>query len=128
MGRVRGLAWVGAWLVSRGAPVCRLLPAQSWVPGDLHYFADSLAQVHQVGLGQTLTEYPLPAVAVVAVPWLLARAGGDGGAYDGLMISAAVLTDAAFTVLLARSGARRRPAALLVWVAGVPLLGTTAYA
>ena len=41
MSRVRGLTWVGAWVLSRAVIVWLLLTAQSWVTGDLHYFADS---------------------------------------------------------------------------------------
>ena len=71
-------------------------------------------------------EYPPPAVAVLALPWLLAKVVAVAGAYGVLLMVAAGLTDLAFTLMLAR--ARRGLLPVLVWLLGVPLLGSTAYA
>ncbi len=122
--RGRGVVLAAAWLVSRAALVWLLLGPQSWVGGDVTYFEASLAVVDDVGLGRTLVEYPLPAVAVVAAPWLLALVSGLP--YAVLLLAAAAATDLAWTVALARASRGWLPA--LVWVAAVPLLGTTAYA
>jgi hypothetical protein len=104
--------------------VLLLLGPQAWVGGDVSYFDASLALAGDTGLAGTLVEYPLPAVAVVAVPWLLASA--TGVSYAVLLLLAAALTDLAFTVLVARSTPRLGPP--VAWVAAVPLLGSTAYA
>jgi hypothetical protein len=119
-----------AWVASRALLVWLLLGPQEWVTGDVSYFDQSLADLRRVGVGGTLVEYPVPALAVLAVPWLLARAAssvlGVSDAYGVLLMSAAALTDLAFTVLLAtRRGSRL---GLLVWLLAVPLLGVTAYA
>jgi hypothetical protein len=112
------------WLLSRTLLVCLLLGPQAWVAGDAAYYAASLARLDVAGPAGTLVEYPLPAVAVVAVPWLLAQA--IGADYALMLIGMACLTDLAFTVLLVRVGRHRLAAA--GWVLAVPLLGATAYA
>ena len=89
------------WLSSRAVLVLLLLGPQSWVGGDVSYFDASLGAVGDAGLAGTLVEYPLPAVGVVAVPWLLAS--GSGAPYAVLLLLAAATTDLAFAVLVARS-------------------------
>lgn len=116
-----------AWLLSRSWLFWMLLGSQEWVRGDVAYFADSLARLDSAGVGGTLVEYPAPAIVVVGLPWLLARVAGTVGiddAYGVLLMVSAALTDLVFTVLLFR----RRGPGYLVWLVGVPLLGTTAYA
>jgi hypothetical protein len=116
-----------AWLLTRGWLVWMLFGSQEWVRGDVGYFAHSLTRLDLVGVGGTLVEYPVPAIAVVGVPWLLARALevlGIGDAYGVLLMAFAALTDLVFTVVLLG----RRGPAVLVWLVGVPLLGTTVYA
>lgn len=115
---------VAGWVLSRGLLVWLLLGPQSWVAGDAAYYASSLEDLGSLGLAGTLLEYPLPAVAVVAVPWLLAQA--TGVEYAHVLLGVACLTDLVFTLLLARLG--RDGWATTAWVVAVPLLGTTAYA
>ena len=122
------LAVVLVWLATRATVVWLLQGRHSWVEGDLAYFSDSLAAVDEVGLARTLVEYPLPGVVVVAVPWLLERLLGDAVGYDDVVLGLSLLADAAFTVLLAVTAHRRRPAALATWLLAVPLLGATTYA
>ncbi len=114
-----------AWVATRGALVWLLLGPQHWVTGDVSYFDDSLLVLREVGLAGTLVEYPLPAVVVVALPWVIAEMTGVIGGYGGLLMATAVLTDLAFTLLL--FGSRQRPA-VVAWLLAVPLLGATAYA
>ena len=121
---------VVAWLATRALLVWLLLGPQEWVSGDVSYFDASLAAVGVSGLSGTLVEYPLPAVGVLALPWLVAQlveqVAGVDGAYGVLLMVAAGLTDLAFTVLLARAGRGALP--VLAWLLAVPLLGATAYA
>jgi hypothetical protein len=124
---VRTAAIAATWLVTRGWLFWMLFGSQEWVRGDVTYFADSLARLGAVGVGGTLVEYPVPAIAVVGVPWLLAgevQRLGIADSYGNLLMAAAALTDLAFSAVLLR----RRGPGLLVWLVGVPLLGTTAYA
>ncbi len=115
------------WLVSRAAVLWLFFGRESWVTGDVAYFAGSLAAVPDVGLGSTLVEYPLPGVVLVAFPWLLAEWAGYPGAYALVVMVFALVTDGLFTGLLEHFGHRRR-SALWVWLLAVPLLGATAYA
>lgn len=129
-GRGRVVALAGAWLGSRAVLAWLLHGSQRWVGGDVHYFADSLRAVADghLTLGTALVEYPFPAVAVLAVPWLLRDATGVH--YPPMLLLLAAATDLAFTVLLARTG-RARGAGLWpawAWVVAVPAIGTTAYA
>jgi hypothetical protein len=112
------------WLCSRALLVWLLVGPQAWVAGDTGYYASSLAGLGATGVDDTLVEYPLPAIAVVAAPWLLSQASGID--YAHTLIAMACLTDLAFTLVLARIGRHRLATA--GWVLAVPLLGTTAYA
>ena len=118
------------WLASRGLLVWLLAGPQAWVAGDVDYFAASLRSLAAggIGPGATLVEYPLPAVAVVAVPWLVA--GATGLAYGTVLLLVAAATDLVFTVLLAvtgrAAGAGWWPA--VAWLVGVPAIGATAFA
>jgi hypothetical protein len=116
------------WLLTRGVVLWLFFGREAWVTGDIAYFADSLAHLTERGLGATLVEYPLPGVALVALPWLLAEWLGHPDLYTELVLALAMATDAAFTVLLHRSAARGRRDAVLLWLLAVPFLGATTYA
>ena len=122
------LAVALGWLATRGLVLWLYLDRHAWVTGDVHYFASSLAAVPEQGLARTLVEYPLPGVLVVAFPWLLVHLVGAPDVYAEAVLVLSLAADAAFLVLLARFGGSRRRAALVFWVAAVPLLGATAYA
>ncbi len=125
---MRALGTTSAWLLTRILVLWLLVGRESWVTGDVAYFAQSLAAVPDAGLGRTLVEYPLPGVVLVALPWLLAEWSGLPGAYAALVAVFALAADAAFTVLLYRCAGASRRAALAVWLLAVPLLGATTYA
>jgi hypothetical protein len=114
------------WVVSRAAVVWLLAGPHSWVNGDASYFEQSLDVLRQAGVGHTLVEYPLPAVAVLLVPWLAAAVTGLG--YAHLLTTAALATDLAFLALLRWGSGSRWGLPCLAWLLGVPLLGATAFA
>ena len=118
---------VVAWVATRALLVWLLSGPQEWVSGDVSYFDASLDALGATGLADTLVEYPVPAVGVVALPWLAAQLAGAAAAYGLLLMGAAALTDLTFTVLLARTGDRRM-LPVGVWLLAVPLLGVTTYA
>ena len=115
-----------AWVLTRVGVVWLLLGPHEWVNGDGAYFQISLDALRAQGIGHTLVEYPVPAVAVLAVPWLLA--GLTGIAFTHLLTAAAVLTDLAFAALLRFGSGPRWGLPSLAWLLGVPLLGATAFA
>lgn len=113
------------WVVTRLVAIAVFMLHESYARMDVWYFSQSLDQLHEQGLGGTLREYPLPAVAIIALPWLVAKAVGIAHAYVRLFALVALATDAAFTLILSRSGTDRTGVA--VWIAGVPLLGGMSY-
>lgn len=91
------------------------------VVGDVNYFAKSLSTLSENGVAHTLLEYPVPAVGLVAVPWLLTL--GSNSLYPVVVIAGALLVDAAFTAFLTtRPGPGSRDGVLL-WLVAAPLLG-----
>ncbi len=123
-----GVLVASCWLASRALVVWLLLGPQTWVRGDLGYFAASLAALPHVGLADTLVEYPLPGVVVIALPWLFVHLVGAPGSYDETVIAFSMVADAVFMVLLVCYAGRTRRAALIVWLLAVPALGATTYA
>ena len=113
------------WVLTRSAAIVIFILEGARARNDVWYFSRSLGHLHHRGLGHTLVEYPLPAVAVIAVPWLVARAVGLAHAYVPLFAAAALTTDAVFTLLLAKLGVDRSGVAF--WLLGVPLLGAMSY-
>ena len=122
MGVWSALRW---WVVTRFLAVAFFVLVEGKARKDVWYFAHSLDHLHRRGLGHTLVEYPVPAVAVIALPWLVAKALGMVHAYVRLFALVALATDLAFTVLVARRAVDRT--AVLTWLAAVPLLGAMSY-
>lgn len=131
--RVRAAApWV-AWALTRLAVLVLVAGPERAVVGDVKYYVQSLDRLPHAGLAHVLVEYPLPAVAVIALPLLLAHVIGAAAGGVWIVVAAlALATDGAFLWLVRRSGRRgsRTPDALAawVWIVGPPLLGATPYA
>lgn len=123
---MRFAALAFAWLVSRAWLIWLLTGPQEWVRGDVSYYVQSLDGAGVNGLSGTLVEYPLPALAVLAVPWVGAKLLGDLGLYHVAFISITVLIDLAYTVLLWHAARGRSLLPPAAWVVGLPLLGSTA--
>lgn len=96
--------------------------------GDVGYFSESLRGLSDGTLAGTLTEYPLPAVGVVALPFLCAALLGSVDLYGPLLIGAALLVDGAFTAFLYRAAGPTRTRAVVLWLAAVPALGGITFA
>lgn len=122
MGRA-GVALV--WLLTRVVTLGMLVgyEANHGVIGDVNYFAHSLSALPHVGLAHTLVEYPLPAVAVVGVPYLAALGLGSADLYPVTVLASALVADAAFSTLLAGRDGPGRRGAVWFWLIAVPLLG-----
>lgn len=116
------------WLATRAFVLWLFLGPENWVTGDIAYFERSLSDLSAQGIATSLVEYPLLGVALVAFPWLVSQWVGHPDLYSVIVMGLAMVTDAAFTVLMFRFGRSRRTAALWVWLLAVPLLGATTYA
>lgn len=116
---------LSAWILTRLLAVALLVAfeAAMGASGDVVYFGRALSDVGRDGLAMTLVEYPLPAVAVLELPRLMATALGSATLYPWMMLLAMLAVDAAFTVVLVRSKSSGRDAAVGVWLWTVPLLG-----
>ena len=124
------------WLATRGGLVWLLMDREHSVLGDVRYYRDSLALMGVNGLDQTLVEYPVPGVALVAFPYAIVKLLGHISWYSAVVSGLAVATDAAFIGMLVRARAWGRhdhlwrgiTPAEWVWLLGVPALGATTYA
>jgi hypothetical protein len=115
-----------AWLLGHAWLLWLLNHSQQWVDGDLAYFASSLHAAGRLGLAHTLVEYPLPAVGVIAVPYLAAV--GDPDRYRVLFHTLALLVDLSFALALWWASRRASLLPVALWVLAVPLLGATSLA
>jgi hypothetical protein len=111
------------WVLTRLFTVVLLLSYEQYrgVIGDVNHYAHGLAHLPAHGLAHTLVEYPVPAVGLVSVPWLLG--GGSADVYPLMFLLSALAVDAAFTVVLVRRPGRGTRDAVLLWLATAPLLG-----
>jgi len=113
--------WFASRVLVLGISVLSGLGTQS----DVFYYFDHINALGASGPAQTMPEYPIPAVWLLAVPWLLGlgRSTGYVIAFACLMLA----LDAAFTYTLWRTGGRRRSQAVLLWTVFLMLIGPTAY-
>lgn len=117
---------VALWAITRSLLVWWYLGPESYAHGDLDHYASALGSLAELGLGTTLVEYPVPALVLLGIPWALAGALGSGVSFPMTMLLMGLAADAAFTIALRRSGPSTE-AAQLLWILGVPLLGSVAY-
>ncbi len=111
---------VRLWALTRLAMLA-LLVIESNILDDPRYYARRLDQLSGAGgAADTLTEYPLPALAVLLPPWWVA--GGDRNRYLVSFVLLMLAVDAAFAVLLWRAGRGPTPG-LRLWLVFAPLLG-----
>lgn len=125
-----------AWLLTRAAVVWLLCTRERSVVGDVEYYQRSLEGISAVGVAHTLVEYPVPALGLLALPWGLLELLGRADDYVAVVAALALVTDAAYMVLLvhARRWSRHdhmrlgiTPAEWL-WLLAVPAMGATTYA
>jgi hypothetical protein len=117
---------VMTWLITR--TLCLLLLAtksERFIVGDVHYYHRKLRALFDVGLDQTLNEYPTPVVWILLLPY-----GATGGSRVGYLVGFMIFMlalDAAFTVALYRSAGRRHDRAIDFWLLFVLLIGPLSY-
>jgi hypothetical protein len=114
-----------SWLLTRALMIAILVRFESFVVGDVFYYHRKIAELFDVGLAGTLTEYPTPVVWILWLPY-----GSTGGSATGYLVAFMafmMLLDAIFTVALYRTGGRRHDGAIDFWVLFVFLLGPLCY-
>jgi hypothetical protein len=134
LGRLR--AWYDAhrgarsivivWLVTRTLSllICAT-KAERYMVGDVYYYHRKLWALFDVGLDQTLNEYPTPVIWILLLPF--GAAGGSEIGYLVAFLAFMLLLDAAFTYALYRSAGRRHNAAIDFWLLFVFLVGALSY-
>ena len=114
------------WLVTRTLMLLILATkAERFMVGDVYYYHRKLRGLFEVGLGQTLNEYPTPVVWILLLPY-----GATGGSRVGYLVAFMIfmlLLDAAFTIALYRSAGRRHGWAVDFWLLFVFLIGALSY-
>ena len=116
---------VVGWLVTRTLSLLLLLAVERYTTGDVNYYRRKLAALFDVGLDETLTEYPTPVVWILLLPY-----GAGGGTRTGNLVAFGVFMlalDAVFTYALYRSAGRRHDWAVDFWVLFVPVVGSFIY-
>ena len=121
-----GRTIVIGWLVTRTVTLLILATkAERFMVGDVYYYHSKLRALFDVGLGQTLNEYPTPVVWILLLPY-----GATGGSRVGYLVAFMIfmlLLDAVFTYALYRSGGRRHDLAVDFWLLFVFLIGALCY-
>lgn len=112
------------WVVTRGLMLVIWQFEQS-VSGDVGYYWGKIANYSQVGLTNTLIEYPTPVVGILSLPYLLGGGSRDG--YYVAFIALMMLLDAILTWLLWLRGGHRGARGVLFWIAFVFLIGPLCY-
>ncbi|HEY9293999.1 MAG TPA: glycosyltransferase family 87 protein, partial [Microlunatus sp.] len=123
--RYAGLSVILIWLITRAVMLLLAITIENVATGDVNYYWRKIDSLGNVGLAQTLNEYPTPVVWLLAIPYALGIGSQTGYliAFIGLMM----LLDAAFTFVLYRSAGNRRDPAVLFWLFFVFLIGPLSY-
>jgi hypothetical protein len=120
-----GRTVVFAWLITRLVVFAIFVIAERFVVGDVFYYHRKIAAMFDVGLSQTLNEYPTPVAWILCLPY-----GVTGGNRVGSLVAFLVLMmalDGAFTCALWRLAGRRHDWAVDFWIFFVALIGILSY-
>ena len=120
-----GLPVVITWIVTRVVMLVLIATLEEVATGDVTYYWRKIAALGEVGLGQTLNEYPTPVAWMLAIPYGLGA--GTHRGYQIAFIGLMMVLDAAFAWALWRTAGRRRDAGLTFWVWFVFLMGPLCY-
>lgn len=113
------------WLVSRLVMLGIFLLTSTYIVGDVTYYWRKLQALTQVGLANTLNEYPTPVVWILEVPWLVAL--GHHDAYLVTFIVAMAVLDAWMLIVFWRAAGRRPSPGVDFWIVFSWLIGMLIY-
>lgn len=125
-------AWVrtgrrvaATWFVSRLIMLGIFLLTSRYIVGDVTYYWRKLQALTQVGLANTLVEYPTPVVWILEIPNVLSA--GRHGAYVVAFVIGMAVLDGWMTVLLWRCAGRRANPGVDFWIVFCWLIGMLIY-
>jgi hypothetical protein len=121
-----GRTIVLAWLITRTLSLLILATkAERIMVGDVYYYWRKINAMRDVGLADTLNEYPTPVVWILWLPF-----GATGGRRVGYLVAfmaLMLLLDAAFAYALYRAAGRRHTRGVDFWLLFVFLVGPLSY-
>ena len=120
-----GLSVLLIWLITRIVMLVVLGLAESYIVGDVSYYHGQIVALFDVGLGDTLHEYPTPVVWILSLPY--AATAGSRTGYLIFFIALMMALDAAFTLALWRLAGRQRDSVVNFWLIFVLLIGPLCY-
>ncbi|GAB3928513.1 membrane protein [Microlunatus endophyticus] len=120
-----GVPVVVTWVVTRAIMVLLAATVENVATGDVTYYWRKIAALGEVGLSQTLNEYPTPVVWMLSIPYGIGAGTHHG--YQAAFIGLMMALDAVFAYALWRAAGRRRDAGLTFWVWFVFLMGPLCY-
>jgi hypothetical protein len=100
-------------LLTRAAIAATWIWLESFEAGDVLYYWQRTNTLPELGMGQSLLEYPTPMAWMLTWPQTLG--GGDRPAYVFWFVTLILLADIAFCVVLWRSAAAYRGWAIVCW-------------
>ncbi|GAA3620497.1 glycosyltransferase family 87 protein [Microlunatus ginsengisoli] len=123
----RGNGWtvLGGWILTRILILLIFALFERFVIGDVYYYHRKIVAMFDVGLPQTLNEYPTPVAWILTIPYVLG-AGTQTG-YAIAFIAGMMALDAAFTFLLWRHNGRTHDRSINFWLLFVLFVGPLSY-
>lgn len=109
-----------------------LLTVERVATGDVTYYWSKISGMREVGLSQTLIEYPTPVAWMLSIPYGVSQLPQLFGVSPRISFVVAfvvgmLVLDAVFTRILWRNAGRRRDAAVSFWLLFIFLMGPIAY-
>ena len=116
---------LAGWIITRALILVIFAFLESYVIGDVYYYQRKIAAMFEVGLPNTLNEYPTPVAWILTIPYVLG-AGSQTG-YAIAFVAGMMALDAGFTYLLWRHNGRRHDRSITFWLLFVLLIGPLSY-
>ena len=120
-----GKTVLAGWIITRALILVIFAFLESYVIGDVYYYQRKIAAMFEVGLPNTLNEYPTPVAWILTIPYVLG-AGSQTG-YAIAFVAGMMALDAGFTYLLWRHNGRRHDRSITFWLLFVLLIGPLSY-
>lgn len=120
-----GKTVIAGWVITRALILLVFALWESYVVGDVFYYHRKIAAMFDVGLANTLYEYPTPVAWILTVPYALG--GGTPTGYAIAFVASMMALDAGFTYLLWRHNGRRHDRSITFWLLFVLLIGPLSY-
>jgi hypothetical protein len=120
-----GRTVIAGWVITRALILVIFAFLEAFVIGDVYYYQRKVVAMFDVGLPNTLNEYPTPVAWILTVPYVLG-AGTQAG-YAIAFVAGMMALDAGFTFLLWRHNGHRHDRSITFWLLFVLLIGPLSY-